>query len=574
VPRHTGRFYPLVYPLLFSASPVLEIAARNAGQYRFSDLAVVLTVVILVSALAVAVGFVAVSAVDRADRAASLAAALTMLAVAWCFYYVPVQNTLSNVSHRFSRDRVLVSLGVLATLAAVAWLVRQPRDRLLGVSALMTRFGLLLVAMVAFRAVASEVRGPRVARRSGLVHELALPLHTVGAPPPNRNTPPRDIYLIVLDGHANARVLEEVFGVGNSRFEDSLRALGFLVPRDVRSNYVQTYLSVASLLNSTHVTRLTEDAGITSKDHSLPTYLVRHNRAARFLKARGYKYVLFPSAWWAPTAKSPLADEEFDARPGLNLVDEVRRTELRQAVLQSSLLRYAFGPNRESVPLVQHILRSFEGLHELAADPAPTFTFAHVLLPHVPYLLDERCRPLERPIPDDMEADTPEQRADYVGQVRCVDRLVLDLVTMLLRRSPTPPVILVVGDHGSRFADVGFYGHPESVSTAFIRERFGAFGAFYLPAGGTSAFGEPVTLVNVLGNVLRYYFNADLPPSVNEMYVSGDQPYRFYRVDPQLLGTVEPAAARSARRELDAGTCRAEGEEPPKAGSPAPGERR
>ena len=63
---------------------------------------------------------------------------------------------------------------------------------------------------------------------------------------------------------------------------------------------------------------------------------------------------------------------------------------------------------------------------EVPADPAPTFTFAHILLPHVPYLLDARCRPLAHPISDDMQEDTPEQRADYIGQVRCVDRLVLD----------------------------------------------------------------------------------------------------------------------------------------------------
>jgi hypothetical protein len=120
-------------------------------------------------------------------------------------------------------------------------------------------------------------------------------------------------------------------------------------------------------------------------------------------------------------------------------------------------------------------------------------------------------------------------------------------VTTLLRRSPTPPVILVVGDHGPRFADVGFYGHPERVSTAFIRERFGAFGAFYLPAQGGSAFREPVTLVNVLGNVLRFYFNADLPPNVDDMYVSGEQPYRFYHVDSGLLEDVKPVAPVARR---------------------------
>jgi hypothetical protein len=536
VPRQGRRLHLLLYPMLFAAAPVLAIAARSPGQYRSSDLAAVLAVVLLAPLLAMTVVHVAARAIDRGDRAGPLAAALVMLAVGWCFYYVPVQHALSSVNERFSRDRGLISLGALATAAIAAWLVRQPRDRLLGLSAFMTRFGLLLVALVAFRTVIPRQRGQHAVRRSSRVWEVGLPRRTV-APPQTRFSPPRDIYVIVLDGHANARVLQEVFGFDNSRFDDSLRALGFLVPPDMRSNYIQTYLSVSSLLNASHVTRLTQDAGIASRDHSLPTYLVKNNRVGRFLKDHGYKYVLFPSAWWAATANSPLADEEFDPRPRFHLVDELRRTELRQAVLRSTLLRYAIGSSSESVPMVDHILRSFAGLHDVADDPAPTFTFAHILLPHAPFLLDERCRPLARPISDDMEADTPEQRADYVGQVRCVDRLVLDLVTALLRRSSAPPVIVVVGDHGSRFADVGFYGHPESVSTAFVRERFGAFGAFYLPAGGTRGFREPVTLVNVLGNVLRYYFNADLPPSSDEMYVSGQQPYRFYRVDPRLLET-------------------------------------
>ena len=38
--------------------------------------------------------------------------------------------------------------------------------------------------------------------------------------------------------------------------------------------------------------------------------------------------------------------------------------------------------------------------------------------------------------------------------------------------------------------------------------------------------------MNVLGHVLRYYFNADLPESANDMYVSGQELFRFYPVEP------------------------------------------
>jgi hypothetical protein len=567
VPRRAEAWLGF-YPLLFAVAPALAIAGQSIGQFRASDLAVVLVAIAGLAAIALGMVFVVVRALDRTDRTAPLAAALCLLAVAWCFYYIPLQSALSGVHRRLASNRVLVPLGAALTLAAAAWLLRQPRQRLIGLSGFMARFGILLVAIVAARTAASAAGGPGAARRSTLVQQLAAPVRTLDSLPPGRNDPRRDIYLIVLDGHANARVLQEVLGYDNRPFEDSLRALGFLVPRDVRSNYVQTYLSLSSLLNATHVTSLAADAGVASKDHSLPTYLVKHNRAARVLKEHGYKYVLFPSAWWAATASSPLADVEFDPHRAFSPVRELRRTELRLAVLRSSLLRLAVGSDSGEAPMVEHFLRSFEGLQELPYDPAPTFAFAHFLLPHIPYLLDAGCGPLAHVVPDDQEADTPEQRADYVGQVRCADRLVLDLVTTLLQRSPTRPVILVVGDHGSRFSDVGFYGHPEHVSPAFVRERFGAFGAFYLPAGGDSLFRQPVTLVNVVGNVLRYYLGLDLPPSADDMYVSGEQLYRFYHVDGELLRDDRADAARSPGRERDARTWRANGECASRSGPP------
>ena len=524
------QFYPLYYPILFAFALVLGIASRHAGQYQRSDLALVLIVVGLATASIVIGSLAMMHRWERSPRTVPLAAGFAMIAVAWFFFSAATQKVVAIVSSRLSRDVVFVPLGILVTAAAMIWLLRQPSHRLFAVSAFMTRFAVVLVAITALPVLFSETQASRIEKRSRLVRELALPLRT-GGPPPETNKPLRDIYLLVLDGHANARVLREVFGFDNSAFEEKLRALGFFVPRDMRSNYVQTYLSLASLLNASHLLQLSEDAGVTSKDKAIPTYLVKNNRAARFLKNQDYKYILFPSAWWAATANSPLADRQFDARRGFGFVSEVFRTELRLAVWRSSLLRFAVPRDSGSSSVAEHFLSTLRGLRDLPADPAPTFTFAHILLPHVPYVVDERCRPLRNPIDDSMEADTPEQRSAYINQVQCVDALVLDAVTALLRQSATSPIILIVGDHGPRFTDdIGFYAHPEKVSTAFVRERFGAFGAFHLPAGGDTVFREPVTLVNVLGHVLRYYFNAELAPSSNDMYVSGVELYRFHPV--------------------------------------------
>ena len=65
-------------------------------------------------------------------------------------------------------------------------------------------------------------------------------------------------------------------------------------------------------------------------------------------------------------------------------------------------------------------------------------------------------------------------------------------------------------------------------------------------AGADSLFTEPVTLVNVLGDVLRHYFGAELPRESGDMYVSGEEPYRFYPVDPGLLEDGRPVVVRDS----------------------------
>ena len=49
---------------------------------------------------------------------------------------------------------------------------------------------------------------------------------------------------------------------------------------------------------------------------------------------------------------------------------------------------------------------------------------------------------------------------------------------------------------------------------------------------GGEAFGDSVTVVNVMGNVLRFYFGAALTREPDDMYLSVDRaPYAFKRVD-------------------------------------------
>ncbi len=124
-----------------------------------------------------------------------------------------------------------------------------------------------------------------------------------------------------------------------------------------------------------------------------------------------------------------------------------------------------------------------------------------------------------------------------------MNRLLLATVGEILRTSKVPPIIILQGDHGTKL--LRRHRIPRRGARCrrdAARERFGAFGAYYLPDGGAEAFGDTVTVVNVLGNVLRYYFGAQLPRrATSSTSLPRSSPYAFRRVDARWLAGDESA---------------------------------
>ena len=188
-----------------------------------------------------------------------------------------------------------------------------------------------------------------------------------------------------------------------------------------------------------------------------------------------------------------------------------------------------------------HIARTFAAVARVPRIPGPVFAFAHVLSPHQPFIFESDCRP----VAGKPAAGSRKVGGRYVGQIECLDRMVLKLVTSLLRDSDVPPVILLQGDHGSGSPAFDTAATVEDIPLAAAHDRFGAFGAYYLPDHGSAAFGDSVTVVNVLGNVLRQYFGADLPREPDDLYLSSyPAPYAFKRANLTWLAQADSLEGR------------------------------
>ena len=107
---------------------------------------------------------------------------------------------------------------------------------------------------------------------------------------------------------------------------------------------------------------------------------VSSNRVTRFLKSQGYRYV-HAGSWYWPTASSPLADRTINPYNTVPLA----AMRLLDSELITPLRRVAPTPLLDARVQQWHRVREqIDDIVAHAADPGPTLTFLHVLVPHSP----------------------------------------------------------------------------------------------------------------------------------------------------------------------------------------------
>lgn len=344
-----------------------------------------------------------------------------------------------------------------------------------------------------------------------------------------------DIYFIVLDAYTGSRSLEDLYGFDNSDFKASLRERGFIVPRSQRSNYVVTFLTLASILNWDYVHRLLPLDPV-SADQTLVYPLIEDNRTIRLLRDLGYRFVFFPTSL-AMSSQNRFADLQLSYGHGcckLLLQPWLRATALFPIhSLTHRWLGSLAGAGTPFTPeSAEQILWKFDQLERLPGLHEPLFVFAHLILPHEPFHFHADCT-VRQPAYWPLQVTPQEEeraRGAYLEQLQCTNRLVRRLVDRLLERSDRPPVILLQSDHGYAL------GAPRSLdrSTAdYVAERIDPFAAYHLPGVDPEVVSEEFTAVNLFRLVLGEYFGADLPLIEDAAYWSAfRRPYDLVRIWP------------------------------------------
>jgi hypothetical protein len=105
-----------------------------------------------------------------------------------------------------------------------------------------------------------------------------------------------------------------------------------------------------------------------------------------------------------------------------------------------------------------------------------------------------------------------ENLARYAGQVSHIDALALPVVDAILAGATTPPIILVLSDHGSA-AGLTW----SDLKGSDLDERTANLFAAYTP-GRSRVFPSDLTLVNVFGLLFQAYFGREYTPQPDTAY--------------------------------------------------------
>ncbi len=530
-----------MHPILFAMFPAIAIYSQNTHYLPWT--APVMPTLGIAGLTALGWG-----GVHLVFRNASASALITSVSLWLLFTFGPIHDlalTIKVEGMTTGRARFIGPLWALIWCAG-CYATFRARERLELATRMANRLGMILLCVSLTSTLIGHLGGgPRADPQASLVDEIAFDPEAPDHLP--------DIYYIVLDAYGRADVLEALYAHDNRAFLEALEALGFVVADQSTSNYPFTHQSLPSTMNLDYVSRLV--SGVTPETFDFdPLYrLSQDSRVVRILTRRfGYRFVAFETGYHLTSCVQ--ADQYL--APGLFYWGELENALFHLTPIPEIGLKIAGrGASRGTRRHRARVLYTLEQLPKVTEMPGPTFTFAHILCPHSPFVFGENGEEISNPLEADglepfsmvlaREGRTigQEYRRLYRAQLAYISRRVLEVVRQILARSKTRPIIIIQGDHGpsSTFPNAGdYWDRSEDAEIRAVQhwERFGILNAMLLPGRKPDWLRPQLSAINTFRGILKEYFGARLELLPNrQWWTEYALPYGFTEVAPQTNRT-------------------------------------
>jgi len=176
-------------------------------------------------------------------------------------------------------------------------------------------------------------------------------------------------------------------------------------------------------------------------------------------------------------------------------------------------------------------LFALEHLGRACVPGHPTFVFAHLCIPHPPFVFGPNGEPRERLVtdvssPSAWTAWRRRWRRRYADQTVYLNRRLPDVIDAILRQADRPTVVILQADHGPRSTLKG-----EELGDANVADCVGILNAYYVPDPWRVAWYDDITPVNTFRLLFNSLFGTTYSRLPDRSYYSGEHfPYRFIDV--------------------------------------------
>ncbi len=387
----------------------------------------------------------------------------------------------------------------------VVWKANQFTDKLISI---FFTIGIVLNFQFAWDATTDIIRKDASHKQEDIEHKVF------------RDDMP-DVYYIVMDSYPCTENLQKYYNYNNEYFIGELKKIGFQVVDHAKSNYPYTYFSLSSSLNMEYINYFEDSVSVKKGNENYPFTKIRHNKVADYFKRKGYKYVVFASAYEELNDKGQ-ADIYINNRLSINSFHE--------SIIQLSLLNclnlefYSQGVYN----LCSNSLKLFPNTPDIKGSK---LVFFHCFPPHPPNVFDAKGN---YRYSDENVENRYAQKIQYADQVHFISTSMLEIVKNILVRSKQAPLIILQGDHGSasseRYEDERKWA--EYPSREILMERFGILNAIYVPEKYKLSLPTEHTPVNTFRLVINSLFDDSLPTLPTRHYFARYRtPFNFREVN-------------------------------------------
>ncbi len=307
-----------------------------------------------------------------------------------------------------------------------------------------------------------------------------------------------DIYLIVLDEYASFKSINEEWDYTNSEFEEFLREKGFYVAEDSETRFNKTKKALTSLMNLKYIDESYTELELNQRYHNNHIFDLfdKMGYGVVFLDGRGIagqtaisENILHVYYTGIDSTNSPVINEFSD------LV-------FKQSMLKP-LLKYLRDENTNLYyNLNNYIFNYISNFPSIVNEnEQPTFLYAYIMCPHLPYVFDRKGNFTENPTNywEYKSLDKDLLKKLYLEQYIHVTTRMTDIINEILETSENEPIIILLSDHGPR----GNSGMKNS------NQAFRVMNAIYFPDRNYHNLYSNIAPVNTLRALLNKYFGGN-----------------------------------------------------------------